>query len=257
MSATTTGTGLKRLQHLVLWVSNVERSVRFYCEVVGFEVKRRYPNAAFLTIPGTADDHHLGLFEQTGVSRARTSARRACTTRRGKLATSPTWRGLVSGSATRALVGSFNHAASVSPLYAKDPDGLEVRDLLDGAGRRLDQDDRARSRRRARAARPDDVLTRWPDCGRCSDSTPPVPSGSFPSHFRQREPRPYRFSPPRKSCAVRDPTISPRRVTGRAIVLESARASTGAGRLAKKVLPSVGWDVPARIGCPAASGLRR
>jgi len=69
MSATTTGTGLKRLQHLVLWVSSVERSVRFYCDVVGFEVKRRYPNAAFLTIPGTADDHHLGLFEQTGVAR--------------------------------------------------------------------------------------------------------------------------------------------------------------------------------------------
>ncbi len=69
MSATQTGTGLKRLQHLVLWVSNVERSVRFYCDVVGFEVQRRYPNAAFLKIPGTPDDHNLGLFEQTGVPR--------------------------------------------------------------------------------------------------------------------------------------------------------------------------------------------
>ena len=61
------GLGLLRLQHLVLWVANVERSVRFYCDVLGFEVKRRYPNAAFLKIPGTPDDHHLGLFEQTGV----------------------------------------------------------------------------------------------------------------------------------------------------------------------------------------------
>ena len=48
MSASKTGTGLKRLQHLVLWIANVERSVRFYCDVVGFEVQRRSPNAAFL-----------------------------------------------------------------------------------------------------------------------------------------------------------------------------------------------------------------
>ena len=39
MATTMTGIGLKRLQHLVLWVSNVERSVRFYRDVLGFEVK--------------------------------------------------------------------------------------------------------------------------------------------------------------------------------------------------------------------------
>ena len=42
------GFGLKRLQHLVLWVSDVDRSVRFYQNVVGLEVKRKYPNAAFM-----------------------------------------------------------------------------------------------------------------------------------------------------------------------------------------------------------------
>ena len=68
MSTGTTGIGLRRLQHLVLWVSDVERSVRFYRDVLGFEVKTRYPNAAFLRIPGSADDHHLGLFEQRGES---------------------------------------------------------------------------------------------------------------------------------------------------------------------------------------------
>ena len=61
------GIGLQRLQHIVLWISNVERSVRFFCVVLGFEVKKRYPNAAFLKIPGTPDDHHLGLFQQGGV----------------------------------------------------------------------------------------------------------------------------------------------------------------------------------------------
>ena len=41
MSAVATGIGLKRLQHLVLWVSNVERSARFYCDVLGFEAEER------------------------------------------------------------------------------------------------------------------------------------------------------------------------------------------------------------------------
>src|SRR4029453_431924 len=62
------GIGLKRLQHIVLWVSNVDRSVRFYCDVLGFEVKTRYPNAAFLRIAGSHEDHHLGLFEQPGIA---------------------------------------------------------------------------------------------------------------------------------------------------------------------------------------------
>src|SRR3977135_2602872 len=67
MSDATTSIGLTRLQHLVLWVSNVERSVRFYRDMLGFEVKTQSPRAAFLRIPGSPDDHHLGLFEHTGV----------------------------------------------------------------------------------------------------------------------------------------------------------------------------------------------
>ena len=63
----TVGVGLKRLQHLVLWVADVERSVRFYGDVLGFEVAHRYPNAAFLRIAGSGDDHNLGLFQQPGV----------------------------------------------------------------------------------------------------------------------------------------------------------------------------------------------
>lgn len=31
---TVTGTGLTRLQHLVLWVADVERSVRFYVDLL-------------------------------------------------------------------------------------------------------------------------------------------------------------------------------------------------------------------------------
>jgi catechol-2,3-dioxygenase len=118
------GIGLKRLQHIVLWVSNIERSVRFYCDVLGFEIKKRYPNAAFLKIPGTPDDHHLGLFQQTGVGAPDERAARMyhAAWEVGELTDlARARRRLIEA---RALVGESDHGASLS-LYAKDPDGLE------------------------------------------------------------------------------------------------------------------------------------
>ncbi len=124
MSTVTTGLGLKRLQHLVLWVSDVERSVRFYRDVLGFEVKKRYPTAAFLKIPGTPDDHHLGLFEQTGVPRPdeRVARMYHSAWEVGEITdlVGARQRLIEAG----ALVGSSDHGVSLS-LYAKDPDGLE------------------------------------------------------------------------------------------------------------------------------------
>ena len=123
-ASATTGIGLKRLQHLVLWVSDVERSVRFYTEVLGFEVKSRFPGAAFLRIPGSADDHHLGLFEQAGVPHPHEGVARMyhAAWEVGELTD-------LVGARKRlievgSLVGSSSHGVSLS-LYAKDPDGLE------------------------------------------------------------------------------------------------------------------------------------
>ncbi len=121
---TTTSIGLKRLQHLVLWVSNVERSVRFYRDVLGFEVRTRYPNAAFLKIPGSPDDHHLGLFEQTGVPRPDERVARMYHSAWEVGDITDLVRARQRLIETRALVGSSNHGVSLS-LYAKDPDGLE------------------------------------------------------------------------------------------------------------------------------------
>ena len=118
------GLGLKRLQHLVLWVRDVERSVRFYCDVLGFEVQRRYPNAAVLTIPGSGDDHNLGLFEQPGLRLPDEGVARMyhAAWELGELTDlSRAKQRLIEA---RSLVGSSDHGTSLS-LYAKDPDGLE------------------------------------------------------------------------------------------------------------------------------------
>src|SRR5215210_5102372 len=69
----TRGTGkegtvpITRLNHAVLYVRDVERSVRFYSDVLGFQVLNILPEgfrgAAFLQAPGSTNDHDLGLFE--------------------------------------------------------------------------------------------------------------------------------------------------------------------------------------------------
>ena len=120
----TTGIGITRLQHLVLWVSNVERSVRFYRDVLGFEVKSQSPRGAFLRIPGSAEDHHLGLFEQAGAAppSERVARMYHAAWEVGELADLARARQRLIESG--ALVGSSDHGVSLS-LYAKDPDGLE------------------------------------------------------------------------------------------------------------------------------------
>ena len=53
-----------RLNHAVLFVADLERSLRFYTEVFGMQVAAREPraNAAFLRLPRSENHHDLGLF---------------------------------------------------------------------------------------------------------------------------------------------------------------------------------------------------
>ncbi|MBS0673343.1 VOC family protein, partial [Enterococcus faecalis] len=53
-----------RLNHAVLFVAELERSVGFYRDAFGMEVIAREPraNAAFLRLPRGGNHHDLGLF---------------------------------------------------------------------------------------------------------------------------------------------------------------------------------------------------
>jgi catechol-2,3-dioxygenase len=123
-STTTAGLGIKRLQHLVLWVSNVERSTRFYCDVLGFTVQHRFPSAAFLAIPGSGDDHNLGLFEQPGLRPPDEGVARMYHSAWEVAELPDLARARQRLIEARSLVGQSDHGVSLS-LYAKDPDGLE------------------------------------------------------------------------------------------------------------------------------------
>jgi catechol 2,3-dioxygenase-like lactoylglutathione lyase family enzyme len=54
--------GIRRLNHAVLYVRDVPRSVEFYTDVLGFRVVHRpTPTAAFLRAAESDNDHDLGL----------------------------------------------------------------------------------------------------------------------------------------------------------------------------------------------------
>jgi catechol-2,3-dioxygenase len=116
---------VRRLNHAVLYVHGLERTVRFYTQTLGFEVRTEIPGrAAFLGAPGSANDHDLGLFEigsghapdhpQVGLYHLAWEV--------GTLGDLVEIRAALIEAG--ALVGESDHRVSKS-LYAKDPNGIE------------------------------------------------------------------------------------------------------------------------------------
>src|SRR5229473_1015604 len=61
---------VRRLNHAVLYVHGLQRTVDFYRSTLGMEVRLEVPGqVAFLRAPGSVNDHDLGLFE-IGAGRA-------------------------------------------------------------------------------------------------------------------------------------------------------------------------------------------
>jgi catechol-2,3-dioxygenase len=122
--------GVYRLNHAVLYVRDVARSVEFYDATLGFrpiEGMDGLTGAAFLRAPGSTNDHDLGLF-QIGSGASDSPAGRSSV---GLYHLA--WEVDTLGELERiagvlsergALVGATDHATTKA-LYAKDPDGLE------------------------------------------------------------------------------------------------------------------------------------
>src|SRR2546423_13060964 len=118
---------VKRLNHAVLYVRDVGRSVAFYEEALGFRVVAGFPGAAFLQVPDSHNDHDLGLFE-VGPDAGDNPAGRG-TVGLYHLAWEVETLGELQDVAERlnrmgALVGASDHSTTKA-LYARDPDGIE------------------------------------------------------------------------------------------------------------------------------------
>lgn len=122
-----------RLNHAVLYVGDLARSVAFYRDVLGFRVIPGTPRAlraasAFLQAPGSTNDHDLALFE-VGPDAGPSGAGQG-TVGLYHLAWEVDTLGEL-GRLQEALVasGAFvrasDHGATKS-VYARDPDGLDL-----------------------------------------------------------------------------------------------------------------------------------
>ena len=122
--------GIHRLNHAVLFVSDLARSVAFYQDVLGFRKVAMTPDgfagAAFLQAKDSTNDHDLGLFEVAG---AGPSPAGRATVGLYHLAWEVDTLDELSATAERlaaagALAGSSDHGSTKS-LFWRDPDGLE------------------------------------------------------------------------------------------------------------------------------------
>jgi len=116
-----------RLNHAVLFVADLDRSLDFYTGVFGMEVVAREPraNAAFLRLPRSGNHHDLGLF---GVGTAGGPKRRGAIGLYHLAWQLDTIDELAAARqaliAAGAYTGESSHGATKS-LYGADPDGNE------------------------------------------------------------------------------------------------------------------------------------
>ena len=121
---------IHRLNHAVLYVRNVERSVAFYRDVLGFaaiEGMDGLRGAAFLRAPASTNDHDLGLFE-IGDAAADSAAGRSSVGLYHLAWEVDTLADLEELRGTLAQVGALSGSSDLSTtksLYGHDPDGLE------------------------------------------------------------------------------------------------------------------------------------
>ena len=119
---------VQRLNHAVLYVRDIDRSVDFYTSAMGFRVVNRMPGrAVFLQAEASTNDHDLGLFA-IGADAGPSAAGRATVGlyhlgwEVDTLAELKRIGGVLAERG--ALVGSSDHGTTKA-LYARDPDGIE------------------------------------------------------------------------------------------------------------------------------------
>ncbi len=118
-------TTIKRLNHAVLWVTDVSRSADSYQRVLGFqEVERMGDAACFMRGSGSDNHHDLAVMRAAGPGPVRPGAPGLYHLAWQVGSIDELAEAAVLLSQEGSLVGMSDHGVSKS-LYAKDPDGIE------------------------------------------------------------------------------------------------------------------------------------
>jgi catechol-2,3-dioxygenase len=117
---------VRRLNHAVLYIRDVDRAVEFYTDALGFVAQFHAPGrAAFLSSQESLNDHDLGLFSLGPDAPGPEHGRVGLYHLAWEVGTLSELTEIAERLRARgALVGASDHEVSKS-LYAKDPDGNE------------------------------------------------------------------------------------------------------------------------------------
>ncbi|MET8870491.1 VOC family protein [Nocardia sp. NPDC004604] len=116
---------IQRLNHAVLYVSEVERSAAFYGAVLGFRRIGEFPGGVFLRAAGSANDHDLGLFQSSDPVGAHRTGRVGLYHLAWEVDTLRELGRVRDGLRdVAALTGASDHGCTKA-VYGSDPDGIE------------------------------------------------------------------------------------------------------------------------------------
>lgn len=116
--------GIRRLNHAVLYVSDARRSAEFYCGVLDFTVVHDAADgrAIFVRAPSSENHHDLGLFSIGDAPSVRGTGLYHLAWQVDTINELAALRARLIE--VGALAGESDHGVSKS-LYARDPDGIE------------------------------------------------------------------------------------------------------------------------------------
>jgi len=115
---------VRRLNHAVLYVADLKRSVAFYTEIFGFKVVAEQGPMAFLRASGSDNHHDLGLFSLGSDALPRRGSTELYHLAWEVPGIADLARAREALMAAGAFVGESDHGATKS-VYGIDPDGHE------------------------------------------------------------------------------------------------------------------------------------
>jgi catechol-2,3-dioxygenase len=116
--------GIRRLNHAVLYVGDAQKSAKFYCDVLGFTIVQETAGgrAVFVRAGGSTNHHDLGLFSIGTSGRSQGTGLYHLAWQVDTIDELAVIRANLVGA--KAMVGESDHGVSKS-LYGQDPDGIE------------------------------------------------------------------------------------------------------------------------------------
>jgi catechol-2,3-dioxygenase len=117
---------IKRLNHAVLYVSDLDRSVDFYRQAFGFEeIARMGDRMAFLRAAGSDNHHDLGLMAVGAAARPAPQGATGLYHLAWEVATIDELADAAAALAELDALGGMSDHGATKSLYGRDPDGIE------------------------------------------------------------------------------------------------------------------------------------